>query len=101
MFPIGDDNSDRTITPYVNYLIIALNVIVFVFLQGMSGDNVFTFSYATVPAEILSGRDIVTDAKVITDPYTGEYFTMAGLVCMGVPVYFTLIMALFMPGGIG
>ena len=31
MFPIGDDNSAPTITPYVNYAIIALNVIVFVF----------------------------------------------------------------------
>jgi hypothetical protein len=48
MFPIGDDNSDRTMTPYVNYIIIALNVIVFVFLQGMSGDSPFTFSYAAV-----------------------------------------------------
>jgi len=99
MFPIGDDNSDRTITPYVNYLIIALNVIVFVFLQGMSGDNVFTFSYATVPAEILSGRDIVTDAKAITDPYTGEHFTMPGLGPIGIPVYFTLITSMFMHGG--
>jgi hypothetical protein len=43
MFPIGDDNSDRTMTPYVNYIIIALNVIVFVFLQGMSGDSPLLF----------------------------------------------------------
>ena len=56
MFPIGDDNSDRTITPYVNYVIIALNVIVFVFLQGLSGDNAFTYAYSTVPGEILSGQ---------------------------------------------
>ncbi len=100
MFPIGDDNSDRTITPYINYLIIALNVIVFVFLQGMSGDNVFTFSYATVPGEILTGRDIVTDAKVMTDPYTGEHFTMPGLGPTPVSVYFTLITSMFMHGGL-
>ena len=60
MFPIGDDNSDPTITPYVNYLIIALNVIVFIFLQGLSGDSAFTYSYSTVPGEILTGHDIVT-----------------------------------------
>lgn len=100
MFPIGDDNSDRTRTPYVNYLIIALNVIVFVFFQGMSGNNVFTFSYATVPAEILGGRDIVTDAKVMTDPYTGEHFTMPGLGPTLIPVYFTLITSMFMHGGL-
>src|SRR5215470_12921188 len=100
MFPIGDDNSDRTITPYVNYLIIALNVIVFVFLQGMSGDNVFTYSYATVPGEILSGHDIVTGAKVLTDPTTGEHVTMPGLGPTPSPVYLTLITSMFMHGGI-
>ena len=100
MFPIGDDNSDRTITPYVNYLIITLNVIVFVFLQGMSGDNIFTYSYATVPAEILSGNDIVTGARVITDPATGEHLTIPGLGPTPIPVYFTLITSMFMHGGI-
>ena len=99
MFPIGDDNSDRTITPYVNYLIIALNVIVFVFLQGMSGDNLFTYSYATVPGEILTGRDIVTDAKLMTDPLTGDHFTIPGLGPTPIPVYFTLITSMFMHGG--
>jgi membrane associated rhomboid family serine protease len=99
MFPIGDDNSDRTITPYVNYTIIALNVIVFVFFQGLSGDNLFTYSYATIPAEILSGHDIVTSAKVLTDPYTGERFSMPGLGPTNVPVYFTLITSMFMHGG--
>jgi membrane associated rhomboid family serine protease len=100
MFPIGDDNSDRTITPYVNYVIIALNVLVFVFLQGMSGDNVFTYSYATVPAEILTGRDIVTDAKVLTDPYTGQHVTIPGLGPTPSPVYITLLTSMFMHGGI-
>lgn len=99
MFPIGDDNSDRTITPFINYTIIALNVIVFVFFQGMSGENLFTFSYATVPGEILTGRDIVTDSQVMTDPYTGEHFTMPGLGPAAVPVYFTLITSMFMHGG--
>ena len=100
MFPIGDDNSDRTITPYVNYIIIALNVLVFVFLQKLSGDNVFTYSYATVPAEILSGHDIVTSAKILTDPATGEQVTMPGLGPTPIPVYFTLITSMFMHGGI-
>lgn len=100
MFPIGDDNSDRTITPYVNYLIIALNVIVFVFLQGLSGDNPFTYSYSTVPGEILSGHDIVTDAQVVTDSVTGQRFSIPGLGPTLIPVYFTLITSMFMHGGI-
>ena len=100
MFPIGDDNSDRTITPYVNYGIIALNVIVFVFLQGLSGDNAFTYSYSTVPGEILSGHDIVTDPQVFADPNTGQRFGVPGLGPTLIPVYFTLITSMFMHGGI-
>ena len=100
MFPIGDDNSDRTITPYVNYLIIAFNVIVFVFLQGFSGDSAFTYSYSTVPGEILSGHDIVTDPEVFTDPGTGQRFAIPGLGPTLIPVYFTLITSMFMHGGI-
>ena len=99
MFPIGDDNSDRTITPYVNYMIIALNVIVFVFLQGLSGDNTFTYSYSTVPGEILSGHDIITDPQVFADPNTGQRFTVPGLGPTVIPVYFTLITSMFMHGG--
>jgi len=100
MFPIGDDNSDRTITPYVNYLIIALNVIVFVFLQGFSGDNTFTYSYATVPGEILTGHDIVTESQLYADPATGQQFAVPGLGPTLIPVYLTLITSMFMHGGI-
>ena len=100
MFPIGDDNSDRTITPYVNYMIIALNVIVFVFLQGLSGDNTFTYSYSTVPGEILSGHDIITDPQIFADPNTGQRFTVPGLGPTVIPVYFTLITSMFMHGGL-
>ena len=100
MFPIGDDNSDRTITPYVNYMIISLNVIVFVFLQGLSGDNTFTYSYSTVPGEILSGHDIITDPQIFADPNTGQRFTVPGLGPTVIPVYFTLITSMFMHGGL-
>jgi hypothetical protein len=34
MMPIGDDNSDRHGTPFINYLFIALNILVFLALQG-------------------------------------------------------------------
>ena len=53
LFPIGDDNSDRHITPYVTYALIAINIAVFVLLQ--LPNNAFTYGYSVVPAEILSG----------------------------------------------
>ena len=39
VFPIGDDNSGRTTTPVVNYLLIAVNVLVFVFFQGLGSNT--------------------------------------------------------------
>ena len=100
MFPIGDDNSDRTITPYVNYALIVLNVLVFIFLQGMNGNSAFTYSYATVPGEILTGHDIVTNSQTVTDPTTGQQFLIPGLGPTLIPVYLTLITSMFMHGGI-
>jgi len=49
LFPIGDDNRDLTILPVVNYLLIAVNVLVFVFLQGLGTNDTFTYSFSTVP----------------------------------------------------
>ena len=97
MFPIGDDNSDRTITPYVNYIIIALNIIVFVFFQGMSGDSAFTYAFATVPKEILTGTDIAT-TQILSDPLGNQ--VALPLQPTPVPVYFTLLTSMFMHGGI-
>ena len=83
MLPIGDDDSDRRIAPMINYLLIAVNIIVFVFLQGMGADEKFTYAFSTVPAEILSGKDIASGPLEPTP----------------IPVYLTLITSMFMHGG--
>jgi membrane associated rhomboid family serine protease len=100
LLPIGDDNRDRHITPYVNYLLIAFNIFVFVYLQRLSGDMPFTFAYATVPAEILTGQDIVTNSQVMLDPYTGQKFELPGLQRTPIPVFLTLLTSMFMHGGL-
>ena len=97
MFPIGDDNSDRTITPYVNYIFIAINVLVFVFLQGLGGNESFSYAYSLVPKEITDGIDI-TGVQIIRDSLgnTGQiphYPT-------SLPVYFNFLSSMFMHGGI-
>jgi membrane associated rhomboid family serine protease len=99
-FPIGDDNSDRRTTPFVNYIFIAINILVFIFLQNLGQDIYFTFAYSAVPAEIHSGTDIVTAAKILKDPYTGQSVEMPGLQPTNIPVYLTLITSMFMHGGI-
>lgn len=72
LLPVGDDNSDRTIRPYVNYLLIVANILVFVFLQGAGNDLTFTYAFSAVPAEIITGRDFVTPSQIILDPNTGS-----------------------------
>src|ERR1700745_1383523 len=99
LFPIGDNNRGRTITPVVNYVLIAVNVLVFVFLQGLGSNDKFTYAYSTVPGEILTGKDIVTRPVAIQN-FTGQRIEMPGLQPTPVPVYLTLITSMFMHGGI-
>src|SRR6476646_5608658 len=99
LFPIGDDNRGRTITPFVNYVLIAVNVLVFVFLQGLGSNDKFTYAYSTVPGEILTGKDIVT-RPVSVQHFTGQRIEVPGLQPTPIPVYLTLITSMFMHGGI-
>jgi membrane associated rhomboid family serine protease len=96
MFPIGDDNTGRVRTPYVTYLLIALNVLVFVFLQGLGTNEQFTYAFSTVPAEIRSGEDIARPVRVEVG---GEVGTIPLQPTPG-PVYLTLLVSLFMHGSI-
>jgi len=99
LFPIGDDNTTRTTTPFVNYALIAINILVFVFLQGLGSNDHFTYAYSTVPGEIITGRDIVT-RPVVVENFTGQRLEMPGLQPTLIPVYFTLITSMFMHGGL-
>ncbi len=97
MFPIGDDNSDRTITPIVNYLFIGINILVFVLLQGIGSNDAFSYAYSLVPQEITTGVDI-TGVQVVRDALGNvgqvrHYETP-------LPVYFNFLSSMFMHGGI-
>ena len=96
IFPIGDDNSDRTAAPVVNYLLIAINVLVFVFLQGMGTNDRFTYAFSTVPEEIVTGHDI--DRPVVIQA-TGERGTIDLQPTPG-SVYLTLLTSMFMHGSL-
>jgi membrane associated rhomboid family serine protease len=98
--PIGDDNRDRRTTPFVNYILIALNIFAFIWWQDWGQNIDVTFGYATVPAEILSGKDIITNAKIMVDPITGQRFEMPGLQLTPLPVFLTLFTSMFMHGGL-
>ena len=84
MMPIGDDNTGRTIRPYVNYLLIAINILVFVFAQGMGSNMGVLMSFSTVPQEILTNTDITSNGLGVTP----------------IPVYGTLLTSMFMHGSV-
>src|ERR1044071_38858 len=90
-------STDRTITPLINYAIIALNIFVFVFLQGLGSNDSFTYSFSTVPAEILRGHDIVTPAR--EGIYAGQRIESPGLGPTPGSFYLTLFTSMFMHGG--
>ena len=98
VFPVWDDNSDRTTIPWVNYAFIALNIFVFVVFQRLGSDTGFTYSFSTVPAEIMSGHDVVTPARVVE--YAGQTVQIPGLGETPFSVYLTLFTSMFMHGGI-
>lgn len=98
VFPLYDDNTGRTTTPWVNYAFIALNILVFVLLQRLGTDTDFTYSFSTVPGEIMSGNDIQTEPRILETP-TGQQIQIPGLGYTPF-VYLTLITSMFMHGGI-
>jgi membrane associated rhomboid family serine protease len=108
LFPIGDDNQGRLTTPYFTYILIAINVAVFLFLQQAgateSGQR-FTSGYAAVPYEITTGVDLVEpvripDAEPVIDRRTGRRELPIISEAPGPsPLYLTLLTAMFMHGG--
>ena len=100
VFPIGDDNRDRKTVPVINYLLIALNIFVFIYWQRLGHDYQVTLGYSAVPGEILTGQDIVTKSLVEKDPITGNLIESPGLGPTNIPVFFTLFTSMFMHGGI-
>jgi len=100
LFPLYDDDSDRATTPIVNYILIAINILVFVFLQQLGTNDKFTYAYSTVPQEIVTGRDVRTPDRVVEAPVTGQQLLIPGLQPTPFSVYLTLIFSMFMHGGI-
>jgi membrane associated rhomboid family serine protease len=100
VFPLYDDNSDRATTPIVNYVLIAINILVFVFLQQLGTNDKFTYAFSTVPQEIVTGRDVRTPDRVVEESVTGQQLLVPGLQPTPFSVYLTLIFSMFMHGGI-
>ncbi len=93
IFPIGDDNSDRSTTPFVTYALIAINVLVFVLLQGLGSNEAFTYAFSAVPYEIVTGTDLQQPVRIGAGAVIEHQPTPGS-------VYVTLLTSMFMHGGL-
>lgn len=98
LFPIADDNRDRRTTPFVNYVLILLNILVFVFLQGFGTNDKFTYAFSTVPYEIVHNQDV--KEPVLIEDLRGRPVGRINLQPTPIPVFLTLLTAMFMHGGV-
>ncbi len=89
MYIIYDDNNYKNKSIFVTYILIAINVFVYLGLQVDSSnlmesvENNFFNGYCMLPAEILSGKDVVIPGYFEASPH---------------PVYLTIITSMFMHG---
>ena len=63
MFPIGDQNRQGHITPIVNYVLIAINVVVFLYQISLGSEEAiqsFINTYGVIPQEIVARQDLYT-----------------------------------------
>jgi membrane associated rhomboid family serine protease len=84
MIPIGDDNRDRRSRPVVTYILVAINVLVFLYMLTLRGQNTdfFVYKWGVIPA-----RFIHHAAFQAANPEINS------------PLYATLVTAMFLHGG--
>lgn len=100
VMPLFDDNRDRQTIPFVNYALIAVNLIIFVGLQQLGANWRLTNAYALVPEEIRTGRDIQTPNRARQNPSTGQYEEVPGLQPTPISPYLTLLTSMFLHGSL-
>jgi len=94
-FPISDDDKNVTTVAYVTYVLIALNIAMFIY---QNSNPAFTYGWSVIPKEITTGVDLVGDYMI---DIPGQ-----GLVELrqepGPPIiWLTLFSSMFMHGGFG
>jgi membrane associated rhomboid family serine protease len=94
LFPIGDDNRPGHSAPIINYTLIGMNILVFIYELSLGNQlDLFIGSYSVIPFEITHGVDLV-----------GRYAVpgIRGGIIEGPgphPIYLTLLTSMFMHGG--
>jgi membrane associated rhomboid family serine protease len=98
MFPIGDENERGHGPAFVSLAFIAINIAVFLFLQGAGASTEgaeFTYGYSAVPYEITTGVDLTEPEPITIDGQTVPVPQEPG----PTPIWLTLFSSIFMHGG--
>ena len=97
MFPISDENERGHGPAFVSLAFIAINIAVFLLLQGAGSPegNAFTYGYSAVPYEITNGVDLTEPEPITVDGRTEEIPQEPG----PSPIWLTLFTSAFMHGG--
>ncbi|MEP6509349.1 MAG: rhomboid family intramembrane serine protease [Gemmatimonadales bacterium] len=90
VMPLGDDDLDRRSVPVVTYILIALNVIVW--LLELKGGDHFINGYSAVPFEITHNTDLIGTQMV----QAGGQAIPIELYAGPKPIYLTLLTSMFM-----
>src|ERR1700678_3364503 len=100
VLPLYDDNSNRRLFPWVNYAIIAINVLVFLGPQRMGTKDgaAFTNAFSVVPLRIVTGDNDLIRLDFV-HPVTGNLVEEIVIPPTPVSVYLTLLTSIFMHGG--
>src|SRR5438552_6728525 len=93
MLPIGDDDNPTPTFPFVNLLLIAINVAVFLY-QLVSPAS--TNGYSGVPVDITTGRDLIGQFQIALPDGTAAVIDEAR---GPTPIWITLFTSMFMHGG--
>jgi membrane associated rhomboid family serine protease len=98
MFPIHDENERGQGLAFVSLALIAINVVVFIALQGAGASQdgaEFTYGYSAVPFEITNGVDLTEPETVTVDGQPVEIPQEPG----PSPIWLTLLTSMFMHAG--
>jgi membrane associated rhomboid family serine protease len=97
MFPISDDNERGNGPAYVSLAFIAINIFVFLVLQGAGATTEgekFTYGFSAVPAEITTGEDLTEPETITVEGESVEVPQEPG----PTPIWLTLFTSMFMHG---
>src|SRR5437016_1305085 len=71
VFPISHEHVGRRSVPWMNYLIIGLNLFVFLVPQQLGNNEDFTYKFSVVPEKIVTGQNLAKTVEIV-NPITKE-----------------------------